>query len=223
MTTKYGLPLADADDIFDIFQSLGIVKWKMSESPMLVSDYLKKGLSLAEEVDLKYLLREEVATFIDPKGNFFKGFRFAGHYDGTVVFTLLPGNLVVVCAEFMHGCEDVVLELPGGMLETGEDPASRAKKEFEDETGVILKNVIPLGLKGTTYFSRRLNSRCYAFLGVVPDPVIIGKQKLDDSEYLEVVLVHLKDWLKLIDKEKVDCKSIIATFKALRKLGLIKT
>ena len=221
-TTRYGLPLADADNIFDIFKSLGIVKWKMLESPISVSAYLKQELSLEEKRNLKYLLKVEVATFVNPVDKIFRGFRYIG-YNGAVIFTLLPGNLVVVCAEFMHGCEEIVLDLPGGMIEPGENPSVRAKKEFEEESGIMLKEVIPLGSIGTRPIARRLNSRNYSFIGIETDPVIVEKQNLDENEYLRVVLVHLDDWLKLIDRERVDGKSIITTFKALRKLGLVKS
>lgn len=222
LRTKYGLPLANADNIFDIAESLGVVKWKMSEKPILISDYLKQDLSVEEKNNLKYLLKVEVATFIDPKGKIFRGFRSTGA-SGSVVFTLLPGNLVVVCAEFMHGCEEIMLDLPGGMIDPGEDPSVRAKKEFEEESGIILKEVIPLGSSGTTPFARRINTRTYSFMGIKDDPVIVKKQNLDECEYLRVVLVHLDDWLKLIDREKVDGKSVITTFRALRKLGLVKS
>ena len=220
MKTKYGLPIANADNVFDIFKSLGVFKWKMSKNSIPASDYLKQELSQEEKISLKYLLKVEVATFIDPKGKIFPGFRAICN-GGSVVFTLLPGNLVVVCAEFMHGCEEVMLDLPGGMLEPGEDPSVRAKKEFEEESGVALKEVISLGSAGTTTFARQLNSKLYSFMGIETEPVIVGKQNLDENEYLGVVLVHLDDWLKLIDKEKVDGKSVITTFRALRKLELI--
>ncbi len=222
MKTKYGLPIASADNVFDVLKSIGIVKWRTSDNPMSVSDYLKQELSLEEKRNLKYLPKIEVATFVDPKGKFFRGFRSVG-YSGSVVFTLLPGNLVVVCAEFMHGCEEVILDLPGGMIEPGENPSIRAKKEFEEESGVMLKDVISLGSTGTTPVARQFNSRNYSFIGVEIDPIVVEKQNLDENEYLGVVLVHLDDWLKLIDRERVDGKSVIATFKALRKLGLVKS
>jgi len=222
LRTKYGLPLADADNIFDIAKSLGIIKWEMSENPIPASVYLKQELSLEEKRNLKYLPKVAVATFVNPKGKIFKGFCSFG-YDGAIVFTLLPGNLVVVCAEFMHGCEEVMLDLPGGKVEPGENPSVRAKKEFEEESGVALKEVISLGSTGTTFCARQLNSRGHSFMGIETDPVIVEKQNLDENEYVGVVLVHLDDWLKLIDRERVDGKSIVTTFKALRKLGLIKS
>lgn len=223
MKKKYGLPLVNADNVFEISKSLGIVKWKMFENPILVSDYLKQNLSQEEKRNLKYLPKVEVATFTNPKGKIFKGFRFFECVGGSVVFTLLPDNLVVVCAEFMHGCEEVMLDLPGGMIENGENPSVRAKKEFEEESGIMLKEVISLGSIGTTPFARQLNSRNYSFIGIETNPIIVKKQNLDENEYLGVVLIHLDDWLKLIDRERVDGKSVIATFKALRKLGLVKS
>ena len=105
MKTKYGLPLANADNIFDIASSLGIDKWKMFENPISISDYLKRELGPEEKRSLKYLPKVEVSTFINPKGKIFRGFRSVG-CDGSIVFTLLPGNLVVICVEFMHGCEE---------------------------------------------------------------------------------------------------------------------
>jgi ADP-ribose pyrophosphatase len=223
MEKKFGLPVANSDNIFDILTSLGIVKWKMTEKPIATSDYLRLELNDLERSRLKYMHKAEVVTFIDPDGKTFRGFRAIGG-NGSVVFTILPGNLVVVCGEFMHGCEEVMLDLPGGMIEPeDEDPSVRAKKEFEEESGIVLEKVIPMSPRGTTLFARRVVSRTYSFLGLPSEPVLTNEQNLDDTEYLGVVLVPLDEWLKLIDMERVDGKSVVTTFKALRRLGLIKS
>ena len=197
-----------------------MVKWEKLGEPIPVQAYLKKELSPEEVRDLKYLPKMEVAHFLDPDGNIFRGFRCMG-YNGVVVFTFLPGGLIPVCAEFRHGCEEVMLNLPGGMVEPGEDLSIRAKKEFQEESGIALDSVISLSYIGTPLFARQMNSRNFSFIGVPGDLGIARKQDLDQGEYVKVVLTPLEDWLKLIDKERVDSYSVVTTMMALRRLGKI--
>lgn len=222
MEKKFGIPIANSDNVFEVARSLGIVKWKTSEKVMSAADYLKREHTPSEKEHLKYLLPSEVVSLINPKGEVFRGFRFLGP-SGALVFTLLPGNFIVVCAEFMHGCDQVMLDLPGGMIEPGENPEATAKKEFEDESGIILEKVIPLSTRGIPSNARRIHSWHYIFIGIEKKPIQIKEQVLDSMEYVGVMLVHLDDWIKLIEKEAVDAKSVAATFKALINLGLIKS
>ncbi len=221
MKTAFGLPVANADNIFDVFKSLGMVKWEKCGEPIPIQDYLKRELSEEEVKDLRYMPKIEVAHFLDPSGKVFRGFRSRG-YNGVVVFTILPGDLVPVCAEFRHGCEEIMLDLPGGLVESGEeDPAVRAKKEMEEESGIVLDHVIPLSSIGTVLFARQMNSRNFSFIGVPKEPIVVRKQDLDLSEYLKIVLAPLGEWLTLIDRERVDSHSVVTTMMALRHLKRI--
>lgn len=215
---KYGLPVVNAENIFEVLKSLGVDRWSRIGTPTAVADYLKGDLTKEEEKDLKYLPQVEVADFNAPGGTFFRGFRLSGIH-GTRVFTLIDDGFVPVCGEFQHGCEEVVLDLPGGHIEGDEDPVVCAKREFEEESGLILERVIPLGSRGMTINARRTKARNFSFIGVIREPLVFKSQNLDRSEHLKVVLVSLDDWLELIESEFVQSYSVATTFLALRRKG----
>lgn len=220
MKTKYDLPLANADNILEIIQSSGISNWKTIASPIAVEDYPDVNLT-DQEKKIKRRLRIEVSKFLSPSGEVFNGFRLSGG-KGTRVFTLLDEGLIPICAEFQHGCGEVLFDLPGGVLEPDEDPAVCAKREFEEESGIILKGVISLSLVGMPISARYLGSRNFSFIGVANDPVELKLQKLDVNEHIKAVLVNLDDWLKLIDREVVQAYSVSTTFLAMRRLKMFE-
>lgn len=217
MKMKYGLPVADADNIFEILRSVGIVKWDRAGDSIAVADYLKEDLAEEEKKNLKYAPHVKVANFNGPGGKLFRGFQWSGVHSGVRVFNLID-EFIPICGEFQHGCEEIVLDLPGGHIEDEEDYAACAKREFEEETGIGLEKVISLGSRGMLIVARRTNSRNFSFLGIAKNPVVLRNQCLDRNEHLRTVLVSLDDWLKLIEREFVQSYSASTTFLALRKL-----
>lgn len=216
---RYGLPVANADNVFKVLKSLGIVKWEKIENSVMLKDYLKGDLTEEEKRDLAYLPRLKITNFRTANGEIFKGFRWA-LASGVRVFALVD-EFVPVCGEFQHGCEEVLLDLPGGKLESDESPETCAWREFEEESGIVLKEIVRLGSIGMPVIARRYTSRIFSFRGVVANPLLIKEQNLDQNEHLKTVLVSLEDWLKLIEREVVQCHSASTTLLALRKMGKI--
>lgn len=216
LKTKYGLPLANADNIWKVIRSSGIANWKTVADPIAVEDYPETNLT-SQEIKIKRRLQVEVSQFLTPSGETFKGFRLSGG-KGTRVFTLLDEEFIPICAEFQHGCGEVLFDLPGGVMEPGEDPTVCAKREFEEESGIVLKNIISLSSVGMPVVARYFQARSFSFIGIASDPIELKLQKLDANEHLKVVLVGLDDWLKLIEREMVQAYSASTTLLALRRL-----
>lgn len=216
LRTKYGLPLVNIDNIWEIVQSSGMANWKTIANPIAVEDYPEFELN-SQEKEIKHQLRMEVVQFLSPDGEIFKGFRLVGG-SGTRVFTLLNEELIPICAEFQHGCGEVLFDLPGGGSKPDEKPAVCAKREFEEEIGIILKNVVSLSSVGMPITARHHNVRNFSFMGIVSDPVELSPQKLDANEYLKAMLINLDDWLKLIEREVVQAYSVSTTLLAIRRL-----
>lgn len=220
LQTRYGLPLVGVDNIWEVVESSGIANWKTVAEPIAVEDYPEANLTV-KEMEIKRKLQMEVSQFLNPRGEIFKGFCLSGG-SGTRIFTLLEDKFVPICVEFQHGCGEVLFDLPGGWLELGEDPAVCAKREFEEESGIILKNVISLSSVGMPIAARRLRSRNFSFLGIANKPVEIKSQKLDFNEHIKIILVSLDDWLKLIDLEIVQTYSASTTLLALKRLNILE-
>ena len=55
--------------------------------------------------------------------------------DWVNVIALTPSDDVVLIRQYRHGAEQVHVEIPGGMVDPGEDHAAAARRELAEETG----------------------------------------------------------------------------------------
>jgi ADP-ribose pyrophosphatase len=55
--------------------------------------------------------------------------------DTVAVLALTDSNDVILARQFRPGPEDVLLELPGGLIDDGQSPAEAARRELLEETG----------------------------------------------------------------------------------------
>ncbi|WP_322202269.1 NUDIX hydrolase [Acutalibacter intestini] len=67
------------------------------------------------------------------------------HPGGVSVAALTPENQLIFVRQFRYPYKKVLLELPAGKLEPGEDPFEAMKREQMEETGTTGENYISLG------------------------------------------------------------------------------
>ena len=73
-------------------------------------------------------------TFELPNGDV-ADFEIMDLLDSAAVLALTPSNDVILVEEFRPGPEEVLLELPGGVIEPGQAPIEAARAELLEETG----------------------------------------------------------------------------------------
>lgn len=113
---------------------------------------------------------------------------------------------VVLVRQFRFGTWSNTLEIPGGMLDPGEDALTAATRELEEETGFRPARVSPLGVShpNPAIFVNQLHS----FLAEGCVKVHAGKQ--DGSEDIQVVVVPRGDLRRLVREGAITHSLVLA-------------
>jgi len=131
--------------------------------------------------------------------------------------------LVPIVAEWKHGAEVTVIGPVYGVLEKGESPRDCALREFREETGFELADVMPLTADGLAVSPRQSTQQYFPFLGRVKEPITRGTARLDATEHLKLVFVRLRAWVYFISNGLArDDNAYATTFLALAKMGLLQ-
>lgn len=223
MQTKHGFPVVDANNVFSVLAALGITRRRAAGPAMALSEYLQRDLTESQRSEAeRFSPKSEVVTLFRPNNEVFTGFRTVPK-DWATTFVMFPGDLVAVVGEYKHGCDDVTLVPPSGVLSKADNGSMTecALRETSEELGVKLDRVIPLnGGCGVPISGRQNTGKYFPFLGVLPREIVVGPSKLDATEDLKIVLIPLMDWLKLIASGQTHemCVGDV-TYAALRQLG----
>ncbi len=124
------------------------------------------------------------------------------------VIPLTSDQEVILVRQYRHGIQDITLEIPGGLIETGDSPMEAAERELCEETGYKAKEIIPLG--SVLPNPAIQNNRCYTFLA--KDVFPAGDQQLDEKEDIEVLSRPLADIPRLIQEGQIDHSLVLSAF-----------
>jgi len=111
--------------------------------------------------------------------------------DWVNVIALTPEGRIVLVRQFRFGTDDFSLEIPGGIIEAGEDPVAAGLRELEEETGYV-------GGKGRLLGSVRpnpaiQNNRCHLIL--VEGVTLSSSISWDPDEEIEVLTATVDEAL----------------------------
>ena len=103
------------------------------------------------------------------------------HPGASAVVAIDEDNRIIMEKQFRYALNDYLLEIPAGKLDAGEDPLVCAKRELEEETGIIASEWISLGTIATSPGFCNEVIHLYVAKGLSK-----GEIHWDEDEYVEV-------------------------------------
>jgi 8-oxo-dGTP pyrophosphatase MutT (NUDIX family) len=153
------------------------------------------------------LFRIYRSTAVSPQNGAPHDFVQIRSVDWVQIIPITAAGEVVMVKQYRAGSRTVTLEIPGGLLDEGEDPAAAAARECLEETGYAAKTVHPMGAMNPNpaLFTNRLHS-FYAL-----DVERVASIKNEHTEFTEAVLVPLRELEGLLRENRIDHSLVAAT------------
>jgi ADP-ribose pyrophosphatase len=133
--------------------------------------------------------------------------------DCVAAVVLTTDNHVVLTRQFRPGPEDILLELPGGCVEDGEDINGAIAREVLEETGYQGKVTV----FGYAHSDGYTNQKRHA--AIITEAKKIAEPGGDENEFIETVLVSPEEFRTLLKSGQMTDVNI--GYMALDFLGLL--
>lgn len=123
------------------------------------------------------------------------------------VIALTDDNQILLVEQYRHGIHETTLEIPGGMVDSGEYPEEAAKRELLEETGYSSDSWEPLGKTS----SNPAIMDNYTHLYLARNCVKTAPQQTDGHEDIQIHIMPLDDFLQLVADGIVHHSIVLAT------------
>ena len=138
------------------------------------------------------------------------------HPGAVAVVALDAEQNVLMVRQYRIAADQILLEIPAGTLNPGEDPEVCAVRELQEETGYRPGQIEKIG--GIFVAPGYTTEFIHLYLA---SDLAASKLAQDDDEFLEVDRLPLAEALKLIEQGQIiDGKSISALLLVARRLGI---
>lgn len=126
-------------------------------------------------------------------------FEIVHHSGGAAVLPILPNGEVLLIRQYRAVAGKMVIEVPAGRLDPGENPADCARRELEEETGYRAGTLLALGstLPSVGYTDERIH------LFVACD-LTLGTMAQEHHEYIEFLPIPLQEALAMAGDGRID-------------------
>lgn len=182
---------------------------------------------MPEEKNIKEIIKSNEQVF---EGDYLKvdrvtvelpdgrpGFRDIVRHPGAVaILALNEEGDVLLERQYRTALDEIILEIPAGKVDKGEDRALAAARELEEETGFIPSSLTFLGdvILAAGYSDEKISL-------YLAEGLIQGAEKMDEDEFLEWKFLSQAKVLDLIRENRIqDSKTIAAMLYLKLRQGL---
>ena len=138
-----------------------------------------------------------------PDGVEFNDFYTVTIPDAALVVAITSDSHIILKREYRFACGEDILECPAGMVESGEDPLTTAKRELLEETGYVSDQWTWFG--ATRESTSKLTNRMWLFMA--RDCKKVSDQRLDRNEQVEVIRIPLAEAVEMVMENQINANS----------------
>lgn len=162
-----------------------------------------KQLSKKEAYHGKRIRVEEI-EYLNGNKQIYREQVIAG--DAVIILPVTEDNQVIMVQEPRPAIGKIIISLPAGLIDAGEEPGHAARRELEEETGFLAENIQLL----RTYYSSIGYSDEKIFIYLAKD-MKKTQQHLDEEEDIQVITIPLEELEQMVEKNEIeDASTVIA-------------
>ena len=135
------------------------------------------------------------------------------HSGGVCVAAITDEDELFFVRQYRYPYGRVLLELPAGKLEKGEDPLEAGKRELQEECGVTAEEIISMGTVYPTVAYCSEVIYLYAAKNLKKT-----QQNLDEGEFLSVEKIKISDAADMVMKGEISDSKTVALVLKVAKL-----
>lgn len=164
---------------------------------------------VAEKPDVSYRILDVMTRqHRHPHTGAVRDFVVIDSTDWVNVVALTPDDRVVLVRQFRYGTETVTLEIPGGMVDPGEDALEAGKRELQEETGYVADTWVKLGVVEPNPAIQ--TNHCWTYLAL--NARFVGALAHDSNEVIEVDTAPLVSIPGLVSGGEIQHALVVSAF-----------
>ncbi len=174
-----------------------------------------------KKLSSRYLVKEKWATLrVDTcklqNGTVKDDYYVLEYPDWANAVAVTKDNKLILVRQYRHAADIISLEVPGGVVESGEDPAEGVKRELLEETGYSFESCELIA----TLYPNPATSTNRTFTYLLKGGIKTHEQHLDEHEILNVEEYTTDEVKQLLADNKIDqALHTAALFYGLMKLN----
>jgi ADP-ribose pyrophosphatase len=167
------------------------------EKAVRSSSYLHQGRVLKFRIDT-----------IDYHGKD-RPFEIVEHPGAVAILPIANDGKILFVRQWRRASKQILLEIPAGTLEEGEDPKECAQRELQEEVGYLAKSLEPYG----GFYTAPGFCSEYIHLFIAKN-LVSSPLTGDEDEGIDVEAITLEESLRLAKSGKIcDAKTLVAIYK----------